>query len=410
MSFFSNLFNCKLSKEKISELQLISSLFFFGLSFVGQKQAMNNGFPPITYNFYRYFVSFLFFFTIKQNFGKYIYSDMSKPESQEIEEPTNPKLSDWFKPVTLYYGFLLGLASMGGSIFQQLGLVEVSAGKTGFITGMYVLIIPIIEYCFPQLLGDSTERIEKKFDYRLILCIISSLIGLYLLSGCSTELDCISGAFGLGDLYIFIGMFFWAWSIILSDIGTKKTDALLIIGLEFGTTSFFTIFIAMAFEFEAAKWGSPSEHFAMVKQNLLPIIGVGISEAFAFGLSCLGQMYTPPTQAAVLYSLEAVSCAIFAFFLLNETLDFTQTTGAVLMFIGALIASLVSADDEDDDEEEVYKEETTHNLLHENQSSTIDDNTYNNDLSPKSYQQMYNETANETPSILHNNKNSYNKV
>lgn len=338
------------SNEFIAQIQIIISLFFFGISFVCQKQAMTNGMQPITYNFCRYFISTLVLYALKEIFHLKIDEEESINSTKNVNpnKPqhliTEPTLLDKFysnfseEHQIIIFGLLLSFTNFGGSMLQQIGLVSVTAGKTGFITGMFVVFVPIVEYLF-------IPKYRHHLNVGVIFSVFISFSGLYLLSGCLEQEVCLGGAIGQGEITVFISMLFWVLGIIISDYGAKSVEVITMTFYEFLLTTIFTLCFALYFEFDNFLYP-----FTAVRENWHLIIIVGFTEALAFALSTLGQMYTPPTRATILFSMESVTCAVLAFLILGEKLTYIEIFGAVLMTVAALISSLTAPSDDVEEE------------------------------------------------------------
>lgn len=329
------------SNELVCELQIVLSLFLFGTSFVCQKQAMVNGMQPITYNFCRYFVSSVVLWVLKDGFGWRLQIDdadsinVSTREGAVVEQVKDAR-RELERRQLIQYAIILGLCNYGGSMLQQIGLVTVTAGKTGFITGMFVVFVPLVEYIFiPKYRGNMTLT--------LLGAVSLSFAGLYLLSGCMEQEVCLGSAIKQGEMIVFVSMLFWVMSIIVADYGAKTVEVISLTYYEFLLTTTLTLLSALYFEPENFVYP-----FTSIRENWAVIVTVGVTEALAFAFSTLGQMYTPPSKAAVLFSMEAVVCAILAYLFLKESLTHLEFFGAVLMTLAALIASLSSESDEDD--------------------------------------------------------------
>eukprot|EP01040_Poterioochromonas_malhamensis_P019528 gene19528-23086_t len=195
------------SNELVCELQIVLALFLFGTSFVCQKQAMVNGMQPITYNFCRYFVSSVVLWVLKDGFGWRLQIDdadsinVSTREGAVVEQVKDAR-RELERRQLIQYAIILGLCNYGGSMLQQIGLVTVTAGKTGFITGMFVVFVPLVEYLFiPKYRGNMTLT--------LLGAVSLSFVGLYLLSGCMEQEVCLGSAIKQGEMIVFVSMLFW---------------------------------------------------------------------------------------------------------------------------------------------------------------------------------------------------------
>ncbi|RYH28905.1 DMT family transporter [archaeon] len=335
------------SNEFTGEIQIMASLLFFGASFIGQRYAMLQGMGPISYNACRYIFSTFFLCIAKYGLG--LAADYEEEEKKDklrisiynVEESEDSKRDisqkDCCSNDLLIYGLGLGVANFAGSLLQQIGLVTVTAGKTGFITGMYVVIVPIVEYLTPGF--------NSSLSIRAWIAAGLSFFGLFLLSGCAGHEVCFGGAIKMGEATVFVSMLFWVVSIMMSDVGSKKVEVVLLTLVDFLTTTVITLLLALYMEPEA--WVYP---YTSIQRNIVSIIAVGFSEAVAFTLSTLGQMYTPPSRAALLFSLEAVVCAFLSYIFLNETLRPLETCGGFLMFSAALVSSWSFGSEEEEDD------------------------------------------------------------
>ncbi len=326
------------SREFIGVIQIITAVLFFGVSFIFQRYAMLHGeLGPISYNACRYVVSTFLLYVTKPCTQSFFHSEVDRPKNNDISD--DRRRNDALKLLWLW-GTLCGLASLGGSLLQQIGIVTVTAGKTGFITGMFVIFVPIVEYFTPGFGGQLTLSSW--------ISVIVSFVGLFLLSGCASQSSCLEGAVGRGEVIVFISMLFWVLGIMWSDIGCKRVDVISLTTVDFFVTTVFTVILA--FVFEPQFWHYP---FDIITANWLLIVVVGFTEAVAFALSTLGQMYTTPTRASLLFSMESVSCAVLSYLFLGETLTSVELLGCVLMTGSALYASLSESVAVEEEEQEV---------------------------------------------------------
>ena len=202
------------SKEKGERLGLLyvcGSALLFGISFVFQRHAMLGLIPiqPITFTACRFPITTLLTMCLK---GCVWYREqpsitlpvLSEPESML---PTIP--SKYF--AVWKWGLICGFFVTAGAVFQQLGLLTVSAGKMSFITGSYVVFVPIFEHILPCVTSRLTTRIW--------ISAVISVVGMYFLSGCMSE-DCFATTlninFGGGVAACFLSMFCWVFLLILT--------------------------------------------------------------------------------------------------------------------------------------------------------------------------------------------------
>lgn len=196
-------------------------------------------------------------------------------------------------------------------VLQQAGIAYTTAGNAGFITGLYVVIIPLI-----------LVFLGKRLRAHVWIAVFLAAAGLYLVS--------IGDDFHLnrGDLYELAGAFFWAGHVLVI---ARYVNRLTVLELAAGQ-----FFIATLLNLAGAVLFEPLEYNA-VEQALPAILYTGIfSIAVGFTLQVWGQKYTPPTDTAIIMSLEAVFALLFGYWLLNEHLGGRQIWGMSLMF-GAMI-------------------------------------------------------------------------
>lgn len=295
---------CSLSREGMGELQILISVLLFGCSFVGQKYAMWNDIGPVTYNAWRFTVSTILLLLSKpflQSFTDLEYDpDHHITRNKDVDIRTHVHSSA--KSGTLipddeatsvvdsttktalsplaelwYWGSICGLSNYIGSVLQQESLVSISVATAGFITGMYVVVIPLVEQF---VLGR-----KDSVTLRSWIAAICSVAGLYFISGCGGSEDCFAGAEGLGKILVFVSMFCWVISILASDSASKRVDCVSLTCIEFAICTVLNLVTALLLEPE--EWVYP---FASVRRNWLPILIVGITEGAAFLISTIGQM------------------------------------------------------------------------------------------------------------------------
>lgn len=210
-------------------------------------------------------------------------------------------------------GITLGCVIFVAASLQQIGLTQTSAGKAAFITGFYIVLVPL----FGIFLKHSINRTTW---YGVILAII----GLYFLS--VTENFTILTA----DLYEMIGAVLWAIQILLIDNYTKKVDALKLSFVQFLTCSILSLIVAFIFE-KNTLYG--------ISQAVIPIIYGGIcSVGIAYTLQVIAQKNAKPSHTAIILSMEAVFASIGGLIILNEDLGNRGYLGCGLMLAGVLLS------------------------------------------------------------------------
>jgi drug/metabolite transporter (DMT)-like permease len=219
-------------------------------------------------------------------------------------------------PRTLLFGGLLaGAALYFGASLQQVGLVHTTAGKAGFITGLYVVIVPLMGLIWRQRpdLGTWTGA-------------VLAALGMYFLS--VTRQFSIS----LGDLLVFIGAFFWAGHVLLLGWLSPRVDALRLAMVQFLVCSVLSLGTAFAAETVA---------LSGILDAALPILYGGLgSVGIAYTLQVVAQKDAKPAHAAIILSMESPFAALAGFFLLGEILTGRGLFGCALMLAGMLLSQL----------------------------------------------------------------------
>lgn len=224
-----------------------------------------------------------------------------------------PKNIDWKKMLSgsLVAGFCLFM----GASMQQAGLQYTTAGNAGFITSMYIVLVPLFGLALAQKTGLNTW-IGAAF----------ALCGLYLLS--------VTNNFEInsGDLLILIGACFWAGHVLLIAKLARELDNLLLSFLQFLFCGVLCGLIALIWE---------TERF--IGTNLIaawqPLLFAGVlAVGIGHTLQVVGQKSAPASHAAIIMSLEAIFAALGGWLWLNEHLTGRELTGCILMLVGVLLS------------------------------------------------------------------------
>ncbi len=224
----------------------------------------------------------------------------------------NPAL---FSRPSLGGGLAAGLVLFCGASFQQVALVYTTAGNAGFITGLYVVLVPIIGIALGQKTNAGTW-----------IGATLAGVGLYLLS--------VVGPFTIspGDLLVLVGAFFWAVHVQLIGWMSPRHDPLKIAFLQFAACAVLSLLTSAAIEQNAARsyWSAA-----------IPILYGGfLSVGVAYTLQVVAQKKAKPAHAAIILSLEAVFAAVGGWLLLGEMLSSRAIVGCALMLCGMLVSQL----------------------------------------------------------------------
>jgi drug/metabolite transporter (DMT)-like permease len=270
----------------------------WGSTFVAQQIGMERGLGPMTFNGLRFALGILSLLPV------IIWRRRHPPIERD-----NAKLP--IKGCMVAGLFLFAAAS-----FQQIGLQYTSSANAGFITGFYILFVPL----FGMFLGHRTAK-------SLWLGVAICLVGFYLLS--VTERFVISK----GDLLIFICAILWAGQILVIDHVASRGDPIQIACLQFLVCAILSG--AAAFIFESCT-------YAQLKAGAGAVAYAGIfSVGVAFTLQIICQKRCPPGPAALIMSMEAVFAALAGYVVLHQTLTFRAIIGCALIFAGMLTVQLL---------------------------------------------------------------------
>jgi drug/metabolite transporter (DMT)-like permease len=212
-------------------------------------------------------------------------------------------------------GLLAGAVLTGGALLQQAGLVSTTAGKAGFITGLYVVLVPLAGLFWRQHAGWSRWT-----------GVLLAACGLYLLS--FTRQFTIER----GDLLVLASAVFWTAHVLLLAWLSPRTDPM---ALAFVQNAVCAALSGAVLPFV--------EHPSLqaIRAAAVPILYGGLlSVGVAFTLQVLGQRRAPPAHAALLLSMEAVFAALGGWWLLGEQLGARGLAGCALMFAGMICAQL----------------------------------------------------------------------
>ena len=220
------------------------------------------------------------------------------------------------KKTLLIGGISCGLMLCIASNFQQFGISFTTVGKAGFITAMYILIVPILGLFM-----------KKKVGMKVWLGVILATVGLYML--CMT-----SESFSLskGDLLVLVCAGFFSLHILIIDYFSPKVDGVRLSCIQFFVCGLISTVIAFIFE---------NPNVGAILSGWLPILYAGVmSCGVAYTLQIIGQKNMDPTVASLILSLESVFSVLAGWVLLNQKLSMRELFGCVLMFLAIILAQL----------------------------------------------------------------------
>jgi drug/metabolite transporter (DMT)-like permease len=209
---------------------------------------------------------------------------------------------------------LAGCALFSGGTLQQIGLITTTASNAGFITGLYVVLVPILLAIFWKRRADPLTWIAA----------VVAAIGLGLLS--------TGGSFKLnpGDVFVLLGALAWAFHVILVGMAMKKVDFIPFAIGQYLVVTILNLLLGSVFTLKT---------FPITLPTWLAIAWLGIfSTGIGFTLQGAGQKHSPPADAAIILSMEAVFALVFGMIFLKEKLNWVQWVGCGLILAAMLLA------------------------------------------------------------------------
>ncbi len=281
-----------------SDLLLLLAAAIWGFAFVAQRVGMDYV-GPFTFNGVRFALGSFSLFPLLAASRRML--------------PAGKPLQSRF--VRLCGGILAGGVLFAGASLQQVGLLYTTAGKAGFITGLYVVIVPILGLLWKQ-----------RTDAGTWIGAFLAATGLYLLSVKA------SLHIAAGDLLEVIGAVFWALHVLIIGWLSPKTHPVGLAVVQFAVCALLSLIVAFVFETVAME---------TIRQAAIPILYGGLlSVGVAYTLQVVVQRSAHPAHAAIILSLEAVFAALGGWMILDERLSLRAAAGCVLMLTGMLLSQL----------------------------------------------------------------------
>lgn len=281
---------------------LFLTAFIWGTAFVAQSVGVES-IGPFAFNSIRSVVGGIALLPV------IFFFDRRKTPQEREQERKNKK--------TLWIGGLCcGLALGVASTLQQIGIQYTTVGKTGFITALYIVIVPILGLFF-----------GKRVGIKLWVSVVIAIVGLYLL--------CASGsmALQLGDVLVLLCAVGFSVHIMVIDHFSPKTD-----GVKLSCIQFFVAAILAGLGMLVAE-GLPTAQD--ICASWIPILYAGLlSSGVGYTLQIIGQKGVNPTIASLVMSLESVFSVLAGWAFLHERMSSRELTGCVLMFCAIVLAQL----------------------------------------------------------------------
>lgn len=294
-----------MSNKAKGNLMLLITALIWGSAFVAQSAGMDYV-GPFTFNMMRSYIAFIALIPVVIFFRR----------KKVAEHPLSTSETRILNRNSVFGGICCGFALGIASMLQQVGISMTTAGKAGFITALYIIIVPILGVF-----------IGKKIPRIIWVCALIAVFGFYLL--------CIKEGFSVsaGDLWCLACAFGFSVHIMIIDHFTSKnTDSVMMSCVQFLIAGILSMIVTMIFEdiTVQALWDAK-----------ITILYAGLlSSCVAYTLQILAQKHTNPTVACLIMSLESVFAALFGWLLLNESLSLKELCGCALVFIAVVLAQL----------------------------------------------------------------------
>jgi drug/metabolite transporter (DMT)-like permease len=278
-------------KRAVADLALLVSVLIWGTTFALMKDALD-GIRPMNFIFLRFTLAFLVLVVVNLRKLKKIRLKM------------------------LALGFYLGLALTGGYLFQVTGLAYTTASKAGFITGLSVIIVPVL----------TTLYFKKLPPLPVLVGVVSATLGLLFLSYDG------SWVFNLGDFLVFLCALSFGLHIFLVGQFVQKEDPALLTMVQIGVVALIAGIIVgirgeMQFSYEPKIW------WGIIYMAVM-------ATGFTFFVQNWAQQFTSAIRTAIIFSMEPVFALIFAYLLLSEPITAQSLWGGGLILAGMLLAEL----------------------------------------------------------------------
>jgi len=282
-----------------SDALLLITATIWGFAFVAQRAGMDYV-GPFTYNGVRFALGCLSLAPLLRG-------------SRHAPLVTALPPADW--RLFLVGGGILGVVLFIAASLQQVALVYTTAGKAGFITGLYVVIVPLCGLFWGRRPGGGT-----------IFGALLAAVGLYFLSVTeSVEME-------FGDGLVLVSAFFWTAQVLLIAYLSPRVNPVRLAFYQIAVCSLLSL--AAAFCFEAVSWSG-------IRAAALPILYGGVlSVGVAYTLQVVAQRDAHPAHASILMSLETVFAAFGGWLLLDESMNLRGLLGCGLMLTGMVVSQV----------------------------------------------------------------------
>ena len=279
--------------ELRADLLLLSVAIAWGVTFLMVQDAISTT-PVYSFLFFRFALASLLMFFIAYKYLNFI----------------NKK--------TVIYGVILGVFLFSAFATQTFGLAYTQSSIVAFITGLNVICVPFLAYFIFK------EKIRKN----VLLGSFVAVFGLYLLTMSGTL------TFEKGEFLTLICAFLFALQIIFTGKFSKEVNVFLLVLFQLITVAILSLIFSLLLE---EKTFDISYNYAFFKAVIITAV---FATVYAFLIQTYMQQFTTATKTAIIFAMEPVSAAIFAYITVNESLSATQVFGAILIVFATIIAEL----------------------------------------------------------------------
>ena len=287
-----------------SNLLLALAAFIWGVAFVAQSVGMEYV-GPFTFNASRFLIGGTVLIPCIALLKK-VNGKNEKEEKERMEQQRKDGIVG---------GICCGMALFVASSFQQFGVLYTTVGKAGFITALYIVIVPILGIFM-----------KKKAAWTVWVSVAIATVGMYLL--CMTE----GLSIAKGDVYVFICAICFSFHILIIDHFSPKADGVVISCIQFFTAGVLSFIPALMME---------KPEMASILAAWAPILYAGVmSCGVAYTLQVVAQKNTDPVIASLILSLESVFSLIAGWVILGQKLSAKELLGCVLVFCAILLAQI----------------------------------------------------------------------
>ena len=290
-----------------SAVLLFVAAFIWGVAFVAQSVGMDYV-GPFTFNGCRFLLGGLvlspFAWMREKNYRK-----------SNTYRSLTPEEENKHKITTLSGGLFCGIAICVASCFQQMGMLYTTVGKAGFITALYIVLVPVLGIFM-----------KKRVAAVVWVGVAVSAIGFYFL--CITE----SFTINFGDMLLFCCAICFSFHILVIDYFAPKADGVALSCIQFWFSGVICMSIALLKE---------NPNVTAIFQAAVPILYAGVmSCGVAYTLQIIGQKNMKPAIASLILSLESVISVLAGWVILHEVLTGRQLVGCILVFAAVILAQI----------------------------------------------------------------------